>query len=71
VEYLHYGVKSRSSKFDEKQRKRFHWWMLYEEVDNCLLRLFECFLESAPQLVWQLYIVIITKPEDNAIGGVP
>ena len=69
VEYLHYGCKSRSRKLDEKSRRRFHWWMLYEDVDNCLLRLFESFLESAPQLVWQLYITIITKPEENVIGS--
>ena len=43
--------------------------MLYEDVDNCLLRLFESFLESAPQLTWQLYITITTKPEDNVIGS--
>lgn len=65
VQYIYYGCMSRSSKLDEKQRKRFHWWMLYEEVDNCLLRLFECFLESAPQLAWQLYIVISTKSEQE------
>ena len=69
VEYLHYGCKSRSRKLDEKSRRRFHWWMLYEDVDNCLLRLFESFLESAPQLVWQLYITVITKPEENVIGS--
>ena len=69
VEYLHYGCMSRSRKLDEKTRRRFHWWMLYEDVDNCLLRLFESFLESAPQLVWQLYIAIITKPEENVIGS--
>ncbi|XP_076462470.1 XK-related protein 6-like [Babylonia areolata] len=68
IEYLHYGCMSRSQKIDDKSRRRFHWWMLYEDVDNCLLRLFESFLESAPQLTWQLYITITLKPEDNAIG---
>ena len=69
MEYLHYGCLSRSKKFDEKQRRRFHWWMLYEEVDNCLLRLFECFLESAPQLAWQLYILMYEPPTEDAIGS--
>ena len=43
--------------------------MLYEDVDSCLLRLFESFLEAAPQLTWQLYIMIYKKPEKDTIGS--
>jgi len=32
--------------------------MIYEDADATLLRLFECFMESAPQLVLQIYILI-------------
>ena len=32
--------------------------MVYEDADATLLRLFECFMESAPQLVLQIYILI-------------
>ena len=32
--------------------------MVYEDADATLLRLFESFMESAPQLVLQIYILI-------------
>ena len=32
--------------------------MVYEDADATLLRLFECFMESAPQLILQIYILI-------------
>lgn len=31
--------------------------MMYEDVDSNMLRLFEAFIESAPQLILQLYII--------------
>lgn len=67
-EYLYYGCKSRSKHLTEKEKRRYHWWMLYEDVDNCLLRLFESFIESAPQLCWQLYIFIYTKPSEDIVS---
>ena len=30
--------------------------MIYEDADATLLRLFECFMECAPQIVLQIYI---------------
>ena len=32
--------------------------MVYEDADATLLRLFESFMESAPQLVLQIYILL-------------
>lgn len=29
---------------------------------NMYFRLLEVYLESAPQLVWQLYVLLVTKP---------
>jgi hypothetical protein len=42
--------------------------MVYEDADATLLRLFECFMESAPQLVLQIYI-LIRDPQAAKISG--
>ncbi|CAG5132082.1 unnamed protein product [Candidula unifasciata] len=68
IEYLFCGYKSRSKDLDIRERKRYYRLMLYEDVDSCLLRLFESFLEAAPQLTWQLYIVIDLKPKEDVVG---
>jgi len=39
--------------------------MAYEDADATFLRLFECFMESAPQLVLQLYIIMAKTPFDS------
>ena len=43
-----------------RRRERVKWYtlMVYEDADATLLRLFECFMESAPQLVLQIYILL-------------
>uniref|UniRef100_A0A2C9L4Q6 XK-related protein n=1 Tax=Biomphalaria glabrata TaxID=6526 RepID=A0A2C9L4Q6_BIOGL len=69
VEYLYCGVKSQNKRLTPKERKRFYRFMMYEDVDSCLLRIFESFLESAPQLTWQLYIAIESKPKEDAVGS--
>ena len=42
--------------------------MVYEDADATLLRLFESFMESAPQLVLQIYI-LIKDPHANRKTG--
>ncbi len=39
-----------------ERRIKFYTLMVYEDADATLLRLFECFMESAPQLVLQVRI---------------
>ncbi|XP_074641924.1 XK-related protein 6-like [Tubulanus polymorphus] len=57
MESLYYGVKSQSSR--KANLKRYYYnLMLYEDADSTLLRLIESFMESAPQLVLQLYIMV-------------
>ena len=44
--------------------------LMYAELsDVSMLRLFECFLESAPQLVLQLYIMIRVEEGDHILTG--
>ncbi len=65
-----FGCKSR--KFSSKEHpEKLHWYhmMLYEDTDSCLLRLIECFMEAAPQLVLQLYIMCVQGGEDGVFVG--
>lgn len=41
----------------ECKSKHFYDLMLYEDADAAMLRLFECFMESAPQTILQIYIL--------------
>ncbi|XP_072113480.1 XK-related protein 4 isoform X1 [Mobula birostris] len=53
---IYLGIRSRRS--GELDRWRFYWKMVYEYADVSMLHLLATFLESAPQLVLQLCIVI-------------
>lgn len=55
---IYLGVRSRQSA--ESERWRWHWKMVYEFADVSMLHLLATFLESAPQLVLQLCIIIQT-----------
>ena len=69
IDSLMYGCKSRRYKNPTEQDQKLHWYhmMLYEDTDSCLLRLIECFMEAAPQLVLQLYIMCVLGTEDGII----
>nr|XP_061784608.1 XK-related protein 4-like isoform X1 [Nerophis lumbriciformis] len=56
---IYLGVCSRQS--GETQRWRYRWRMTYQFADVSMLHLLATFLESAPQLVLQLCIVIQTQ----------
>ncbi|KAG7161977.1 XK-related protein 6-like 4 [Homarus americanus] len=69
VDSLMYGVVSRSigRRGNREMQKEYYSKMLYEEGDAVLLRLFECFMEAAPQLVLQLYI-LTQQPDSEKYG---
>ncbi|XP_054624160.1 XK-related protein 4 [Dunckerocampus dactyliophorus] len=55
---IYLGIRSRQSA--ETERWRYYWRMIYEFADVSMLHLLATFLESAPQLVLQLCIIIQT-----------
>ena len=60
---LMYGLKFRQHSNSREAQKRYFQYMVYEDTDATMLRLFECFMEAAPQLVLQIYI--LAKHHDN------
>ncbi|XP_046374745.2 XK-related protein 6-like [Haliotis rufescens] len=65
-EYLKSGRKFMETKGPKK--KVYYWRVMCQDVNVCLLQLFESFLESSPQLTWQLYVWITLKPEEDVVG---
>ena len=66
IDSILYGFKFRKLN-EEKQKaaRRYFQYMIYEDTDATMLRLFECFMEAAPQLVLQMTVMIIKMPEKN------
>ncbi|KAA0196323.1 XK protein [Fasciolopsis buskii] len=54
---LYYGIASRRSDVSPAMAVRYTQLMLYEDADSAMLRMMECFMEAAPQLLLQLYII--------------
>lgn len=57
---LDYAIKSRKAeeRNDVSEQRRYYQLMLKEDSDVALLRVFECFLEAAPQQILQITIVL-------------
>lgn len=55
-----YGLQSRRAEKSKSLKERNYWHIekAFEDTDATLLRLFECYLEAAPQLTLQLYIIM-------------
>lgn len=58
IHTIYLGIQSRQSA--QTERWRYYWRMVYEFADVSMLHLLATFLESAPQLVLQLCIIIQT-----------
>lgn len=54
IDSLAFGIK-----YMNKPDVKYYQYMVHEDTDATMLRLFECFLESAPQLLIQLYLIIM------------
>lgn len=63
-ESLQYGLKFRETK-DLEEKRGIYMKMIYEDADATMLRLFESFMESAPQLMLQMYIITKNYPFDD------
>lgn len=57
------GMRAFRSQDSEEIEAYYH-----QQNDVCMLRLFEAFLESAPQLVLQLYIMVATSSANWLTG---
>ncbi|XP_022818383.1 XK-related protein 6 [Spodoptera litura] len=62
---LIYAVKSRRAerKQDSATQRKYYSLMLKEDSDAALLRIFECFLEAAPQQVLQTSLLLRANPD--------
>lgn len=63
-ESLQYGIKFRNT-VDMDEKRKIYMKMIYEDADATMLRLFESFMESAPQLMLQMYIITKNYPFDD------
>lgn len=63
-ESLQYGLRFRKTQ-DQAEKKKIYMKMIYEDADATMLRLFESFMESAPQLMLQVYIITKNYPFDD------
>lgn len=64
IDTIIYGMQSRKRGLKPKQRQYYYEQMQFERVDGAMLRLLEAFLESAPQFLLQVYIVL-----ENGLDG--
>ncbi|XP_069584482.1 XK-related protein 6 isoform X1 [Ranitomeya imitator] len=62
IRTMYLGIQSQRQK---EHQRRFYWAMMYEYADVNMLRLLETFLESAPQLVLQVCIMIQKNRADT------
>lgn len=52
---------------NKEEQERYYKLMLKEDADVALLRVFECFLESAPQQILQISYLLKTHYNESNI----
>ncbi|CAG2246197.1 unnamed protein product [Mytilus edulis] len=67
IEYMYHGMKTRSVKSSELDIRYHYRQMKYEDTDAAMLTMFEAFLESAPQLILQMYIILTDTHDDSIL----
>lgn len=63
-ESLQFGLRFKESR-NQEEKKKVYMRMIYEDADATMLRLFESFMESAPQLMLQMYIMTRNFPFED------
>ena len=66
-ESLSYAFKSRrfEKQKDHVNQRKYYEKMLKEDSDVALLRVFECYLEAAPQQILQISILLVDTIEGS------
>ncbi|XP_062604252.1 XK-related protein 9-like [Saccostrea cucullata] len=62
ITYIYHGLKSRM-KDNEEESTFHHREMINNNMNASLLRMFDAFIESAPQLLLQIYLIL--KEQEN------
>ena len=66
IEYIYHGWKSRAIN-SEAHRKDHYEEVLRHRADLKMLGIFEAFMESAPQLVLQMYIILTEELHEGIL----
>lgn len=62
---VYYGIVSRRANMSLLLAVHYTKLMLYEDADSAMLRMIECFMEAAPQLLLQLYILFTQETPNH------
>ena len=65
---IKYGILTRNEKCEHKKQE---WFKMMTDHGTCakVLRLIEAFMEAAPQLVLQIYIMVMNPSSTDALAG--
>lgn len=69
-QWIRYAIacKRAEQRGDRAAQMRYYELLIHQESDLALIRIFECFLEVAPQKILQIYIILRSQ-QRPAFGG--